>query len=209
MVSKIDLPPSFRPGAEAFEKAWIDEECLRRHREYELRMAEDPKTRLIKNSIFLSLSIVFVGISYFLHLFFLFLTGMVFSFILVSFLRSLLDVYQERQSKKIWVKLDSEEAKQEREQILKNDAYRLAWVMMIRINAFNASFDLLTSSNSDEWNDWAQKRFFLQHQEILEEIKACPFFKAPMRDLALVPATDRLRHYLLLEPSEFQRLHQR
>ncbi|GEM_PF-3843601 len=209
MVSKIDLPPSFRPGAEAFEKAWINEECLRKHCEYELHTAEDPKTRLFKNSIFLSLSIVFVGISYFLHLVFLFFTGIIFSFTLIFFLRSLLDVYLDRQSEKMWEKLDNEESKQEREQILKNDAYHLAWVMMIRINAFNTSFDLLTSSNSDEWNDWAEKRFFLQHQEILEEIKACPFFKAPARDLALVPVADRLRHYLLLEPSEFQRLHQR
>ena len=130
-------------------------------------------------------------------------------FMLIFFLMSLLNVYCDHKSKKIWAKLNSEESKQEREQILKNDAYHLAWVMMIRINAFNASFDLLTGSSSDEWNDWVQKRFFLQHQEILEEIKACPFFKAPVRDLALVPATDRLRHYLLLEPSEFQRLYQR
>ncbi|HBK33911.1 TPA: hypothetical protein DEP34_04810 [Candidatus Uhrbacteria bacterium] len=209
MVSKIDLPPSFRSGAEAFEKAWINEECLRRHHEYELRMVEDPKTRLIKNSIFLSLSIIFVGVSSFLHWFFLLFTCFLLFFMLIFFLMSLLNVYCDHKSKKIWAKLNSEESKQEREQILKNDAYHLAWVMMIRINAFNASFDLLTGSSSDEWNDWVQKRFFLQHQEILEEIKACPFFKAPVRDLALVPATDRLRHYLLLEPSEFQRLYQR
>lgn len=100
----------------------------------------------------------------------------------------------------------TKEAVSARKEILDNEAYHLAWVLMLRAEAFNGNLDALTGTENEDWNEWAAEHMTRRRQEIVEEIKASSFYRAPVRDLALSCAIDRLRHYLLLSPGDCRRL---
>ena len=100
----------------------------------------------------------------------------------------------------------TKEAVQARKEILDNIALHLAWVLTLRVEGFNRNFGILTEVSHEDWKAWAVEHMTQRHQKIMEEIKACPFYHTSVRDPALNGAIDRLRHYLILPPDDFQRL---
>jgi hypothetical protein len=100
----------------------------------------------------------------------------------------------------------TKEAVRARKEILDNIALHLAWVLALRVEGFNRNFGTLTEVSHEDWRAWVVEHMTRRHQEVAEEIKACPLYHASVRDLSLNCAIDRLRHYLMLPPDDFQRL---
>ncbi|HBK35265.1 MAG: hypothetical protein UU08_C0010G0010 [Candidatus Uhrbacteria bacterium GW2011_GWE2_40_58] len=214
VVQRFDLDSGIKRNHELFEKAREEEKQARHYQ----RMKETEKrfcpgqsmiwwialiATILLDIIFLSLFVYSIATKqywycpwpFFVFFFLLFLLGM-------EYMTHRSNKKQDEQL----AKLLSEESVQARQAIFDNEAYRLAWMLMLRSMVFNRTLDELTQTQKEQWNDWARLRLTERYHEILCEVKACPFLRAPIRNRELTPAIDRLRHYLLLSPDEFEQL---
>lgn len=216
VVEKFSLDSGIKGNAERFEKALL-EQCLAD--QYQTSLDNESKGRLLDLlrlpgflGLIFSLSslgalIIFLVISIITKVYlFTFLVILIILVMLLGVAGESILYLLDRDRRKQQQLLLTKEAVSARKEILDNEAYHLAWVLMLRAEAFNRNLDALTGTENEDWNEWAAEHMTRRYQEIVEEIKASSFYRAPVRDLALSCAIDRLRHYLLLSPGDCRRL---
>ena len=205
MCEKILVPANIEKMGAAFEKSLGDEQIYQAILSNSFHTKEMKKISIIGSLLFGVIAIM-TGVPGYLsgNGMLLFFACVCIGIIFIIWMQQLFD-RRVAEDKRYMKQIGTEEVVRSRKEILESREYKLAWILMRRCHFFNQSLDVIEAIEPVEYRAWAKGRMVLMRDGLLDEVTAHTFFDGEVSDIRLLPAIDRLRHFVILSPNDYLR----